>query len=92
MADIEEKVANEPKEDTEKNNETTEETKVRDIEEKTENLNSNTEDIDKSTQNSESGPPKSSSHATANVSTRSKEMDSVVQPLLTGEAINILLR
>ena len=92
MADVEENVASEPKEDTEKTDEITEINKEGDIAEKTENLNSNTEDIDKSKPDSESGPPKSSSHATANVSTRSKEMDSVVQPLLTGEAINILLR
>ena len=91
MADVEENVASEPKEDTEKTDEITEENKEGDIAEKTENLNSNTEDINKSKPNSESGPPKSSSHATANVSNRSKEMDSVVQPLLTGGTQNIIL-
>ena len=92
MADVEENVASEPKEDTEKTDEITEINKEGDIAEKTENLNSNTEDINKSKPNSESGPPKSSSHATANVSNRTKEMDSVVQPLLTGGALNIILR
>ena len=80
MADVEENVANQPKEDTEKHDETTEETNEGDIEEKTENLNSNTEDIDKNKPDSESGPPKSSSYATANVSNRSKEMDSSSYP------------
>ena len=92
MADVEENVATEPKEDTEKQDETTEETKKGDEEEETENLNSNTEDIHKSKPDSESGPPKSSSNTTANNSSRSKEMDSVVQPLLTGKAIIIILR
>ena len=86
MADAEENVVTEAEgeKEPEEKNETTKDTEENNLQ------GEKSEDANKSNMESKSSTPKPIRAATANVSSRAKEQDSVVQPLLTGNLKNII--
>lgn len=86
MADAEENVVTEAEgeKEPEEKNETTKDTEENNLQEE------KFEDANKSKMESKSSTPKPTRATTANVSSRAKEQDSVVQPLLTGNLKNII--